>query len=82
MSTAIPPNQDQIDTLISSVWQVLDDMGSGKGTACCMYAKAQLRQAYEPFNQALPANERADEDLMSMSDANEIIKNVEDSYRR
>ena len=82
MSNAIPPNQDQIDALISSVWQVLDDMGNGKGTACCMHAKAQLRQAYEPFNQALPADERADEDLMSMTDANKIIKDVEDSYRR
>lgn len=38
----------RVETLVDAVWLVLDDMADGE--CCSRGAKAELRLAYEPFN--------------------------------
>lgn len=45
-------SQAQIDALVSAMEQLLDDMGTGRGTNVCMAAKAAARIAFEPFREA------------------------------
>lgn len=64
---------EQIQALSDAVWQMLDDMGKD-GYACCGYAKAQARVAYEPFRVAESAE--PGEELvcdLSFEDAKRIV---------
>lgn len=71
-SETIAVRTPDLTALIDAVWQVLDDM-DGEHTACCLFAKAQLRVAYEPFRE-----DGLDMD-MPLEEARRIVKECEDA---
>jgi hypothetical protein len=61
---------DDVCALVDAMDQLLDDMGkSGQGV--CLYAKAKARIAFEPFR--IP-DDHADEFLMTLAEAEEVMK--------
>lgn len=56
------------EALADAMNQVLDDMGK-TGQSVCLYTKAKARIAWEPFR-----DHTADEYIMTLEDAQEIIK--------
>lgn len=60
---------DSIEQLANATWQVLDDMGRD-GLCCCKATKAQLRAAYEPFNDGEAEPE------MTMKQAKEVLTDL------
>lgn len=61
--------KEQLEYLTRAVWYVLDDMRY-EGISCSLFAKAQLRSAYEPF---ADDEEKAYEDWMSFEEAQSIL---------
>lgn len=60
--------QKEIQALADAAWQCLDDMGTS-GHSVCLYAKAQLRAAYEPFR-----TEEQHADEFPLSEALDILE--------
>lgn len=48
-SSALFPTVQQIEALASAAGDVLDDMGAGVRTSTCLFTKATVRVAFEPF---------------------------------
>jgi hypothetical protein len=62
--------QAHVGALVEAVWQVLDDMGTDR-TSCCLYAKAKLRAAFQPWvSDDLPMG-------MPLADADAIIRETD-----
>ncbi len=68
------PTPKEIRRLADAMWQILDDMGQ-KSQSVCLLAKAEARIAFEPFRDK---SEPEFEDWMSIAEARQIARNVED----
>lgn len=70
MSDQSRTTEAHVGALVEAVWQVLDDMGTDR-TSCCLYAKAKLRAAFEPWvSDDLPMD-------MPLADAEAIIRDTD-----
>lgn len=69
MTEPVQQGTPELKALIEAAWLVLDDMGADR-TSCCLYAKAQLRLAFEAFR-----DPELDMD-MPLDTAAEIVRSV------
>jgi hypothetical protein len=68
---AEPYSIDNVKSLVDAAISVLDDMDKD-GKCCCLYAKAKLRVAVEPFLDPID-HKYYDQFFMSFAAAQEVI---------
>lgn len=67
---------NNIDELLDIVCDILYDMGK-EHTSMCLYSKAKLRLAFEPFISNFDDQNYLKNHIMSLEDANNIVNEID-----